>query len=81
MDAYEDMDDDNYPTGGDAARAVGGPLIDYDFPYNPSLPPLTNKNSAITNLFYWNNIMHDVWYQYGFNEQAGNFQYNNFGIY
>lgn len=79
VDAYEDMDDDNYPTGGDAARAVGGPLIDYDFPYNPSLPPLTNKNSAITNLFYWNNIMHDVWYQYGFNEQAGNFQYNNFG--
>lgn len=23
--------------------------------------------------------MHDVWYQYGFNEQTGNFQYNNFG--
>jgi hypothetical protein len=79
VDAYEDMDDDNYPTGGDAARAVGGPQIDYDFPYNPSLPPINNKNSAITNLFYWNNIMHDVWYQYGFNEQSGNFQYNNFG--
>jgi hypothetical protein len=25
-----------------------------------------------------NNIMHDVWYQYGFNELNGNFQENNY---
>jgi hypothetical protein len=25
-----------------------------------------------------NNIMHDVWYQYGFNEASGNFQENNY---
>ncbi|MEP6794597.1 MAG: M36 family metallopeptidase, partial [Saprospiraceae bacterium] len=35
--------------------------------------------SCITNLFYWNNIMHDVTYQYGFNEVSGNFQNNNLG--
>jgi hypothetical protein len=29
---------------------------------------------ANTNLFYMNNIMHDVWYQYGFDEASGNFQ-------
>jgi hypothetical protein len=24
--------------------------------------------------FYMNNIMHDVWYQYGFDEASGNFK-------
>ena len=44
-----------------------------------------NKNSAdyldaaIVNLFFWNNLMHDVWYHYGFDEPAGNFQQNNYG--
>ena len=33
----------------------------------------------MTNLFYWNNIIHDVQYQYGFDEAAGNFQVNNYG--
>jgi hypothetical protein len=27
---------------------------------------------------FMNNIMHDVWYQYGFNEANGNFQENNY---
>jgi hypothetical protein len=34
----------------------------------------TNQRFAITNLFYWNNLMHDISYQYGFNEVSGNFQ-------
>ena len=33
----------------------------------------------MTNLFYWNNIIHDVQYNYGFDEAAGNFQLNNYG--
>ena len=33
----------------------------------------------VTNLFYWNNVMHDVTYSYGFTEAAGNFQVNNYG--
>jgi hypothetical protein len=33
----------------------------------------------VTNLFYWNNIVHDVFYGYGFDEAAGNFQQNNYG--
>ena len=39
----------------------------------------TNRNFALVNLFYWNNIIHDVTYQYGFDENAGNFQANNLG--
>ena len=30
-------------------------------------------------MFYWNNIIHDIQYRYGFNEAAGNFQVNNYG--
>jgi hypothetical protein len=35
--------------------------------------------AAVTNLFYWNNIIHDVLYHYGFDEASGNFQENNYG--
>ena len=38
-----------------------------------------NKKFALDNLFYWNNLMHDVYYQYGFTEAAGNFQRDNLG--
>jgi hypothetical protein len=78
VDAYEDSGDNDYPIGGDDSRAFGGLNLNFDFTFDPLLPPLENKDAAITNLFYWCNMMHDVWYQYGFNEAAGNFQYNNF---
>jgi len=38
-----------------------------------------SEDAAITNLFYWMNIIHDVTYQYGFDEASGNFQQNNYG--
>ncbi|MEO7310812.1 MAG: M36 family metallopeptidase [Chitinophagaceae bacterium] len=36
-----------------------------------------NKKFAVDNLFYWNNLMHDVFYQYGLNEVSGAFQDDN----
>lgn len=51
-----------------------------DFPLNLTTDPVNSLNAAITNLFYWNNIIHDIQYQYGFDEQGGNFQENNFGL-
>jgi hypothetical protein len=33
----------------------------------------------VTNLFYWNNVIHDVLYEYGFDEASGNFQVNTYG--
>ena len=36
-------------------------------------------NASITNLFVHNNFLHDVLYQYGFDEVSGNFQETNFG--
>lgn len=57
----------------------GGPSLSFDFPINLSQAPSTFQSAAITNLFYWNNIMHDVWHGYGFDEASGNFQANNYG--
>ncbi|KAJ1343916.1 hypothetical protein BSLG_010808 [Batrachochytrium salamandrivorans] len=40
---------------------------------------IANTAAAAVNLFYVANVMHDISYQYGFTEQAGNFQKSNFG--
>ncbi len=51
-----------------------------DFNVSPTTSTTTkNQQFNTTNLFYWNNLMHDITYQYGFNEAAGNFQSNNQG--
>ena len=73
--AKEDHDGNN--SGG--VLAEGGPTLQFDFPYDLPNDPFNFTNAAITNLFYMNNIMHDVFYHYGFDEQSGNFQLNNYG--
>lgn len=50
-----------------------------DFTQAPTLTTPPNQQFNITNLFYWNNIMHDISYIYGFNEVSGNFQRDNQG--
>jgi len=59
----------------------GTTSLDFDFGLDFNQLPTTSPNveSAVTNLFYWANLMHDVWYQYGFDEVSGNFQFNNYG--
>ncbi|MGH2691349.1 MAG: M36 family metallopeptidase [Actinomycetota bacterium] len=59
--------------------ADGGSSLNFDFPIDFSLPPTAWQDAAVTNLFYWNNIIHDVFYRYGFDEKSGNFQVNNYG--
>ena len=55
----------------------GGMTFNFDFPLNLANHPRTNLDPAITNLFFWNNLNHDIFYQYGFDEPAGNFQIDN----
>ena len=58
----------------------GGASLTFNFPYaGKSVSAQTSINAACTNLFYMNNIVHDIWYQYGFNEANGNYQQNNYG--
>ncbi|MCP3138025.1 M36 family metallopeptidase [Pyxidicoccus xibeiensis] len=75
--AYEDRDANNAPP---ASEPSCGSTLACSFAINLSTgAPSTYIPAAVTNLFYWNNIIHDVTYQYGFNELAGNFQVNNYG--
>jgi extracellular elastinolytic metalloproteinase len=74
--AYDDQDDDDFPD----AFTNGGFGLQFDFPFTsaPNSSPLNNRDAAITNLFYTNNRIHDVLWHYGFDEQSGNFQLNNY---
>ncbi|KAH9268965.1 hypothetical protein BASA83_008967 [Batrachochytrium salamandrivorans] len=49
--------------------------------FDPTLPPKTPQNllAGAINAFYVTNMVHDVFYKYGFTEPAGNFQRDNFG--
>jgi extracellular elastinolytic metalloproteinase len=75
VNAQDDTDDND--TGG--SRPDGGGTLSFDNPLDLAQAPSTYLNAAITNLFYWNNLLHDIHYQYGFDEASGNFQENNYG--
>jgi extracellular elastinolytic metalloproteinase len=75
--AYADRDNNNVPDPG--TDPDGGAGLDFNFPLNLGVRPLDYRDAAVTNLFYWNNIVHDILYQHGFDEAAGNFQVNNYG--
>jgi len=66
------LDDDGNNGSGYSPDGTGSLNFNFSLDFNQS--PTTYRDAAITNLFYMNNIMHDVWYQYGFDENAGNFQ-------
>ncbi len=74
VDAYEDGNNSGY-------QPDGGPSLDFTgYPFDEIYSGANQYEAAsITNLFYWNNIIHDVFYQYGFDEVSGNFQENNYG--
>lgn len=77
VSAQEDRDNNN--SGGHRPSGGAGPDLVFDFPINFADDPTVYEDAAITNLFYWNNVLHDIHYQYGFDEAAGNFQENNYG--
>jgi extracellular elastinolytic metalloproteinase len=60
-------------------RPDGGVDLKFEFPLDLSDDPRDYLNASVTNLFYWNNIIHDLFYKFGFDEKSGNFQKNNFG--
>ncbi|PAP74948.1 hypothetical protein BSZ37_00010, partial [Rubrivirga marina] len=75
--AYQDRNDDNTGVAGDSPDCGAG--LDCVFPIDLTQAPSTYTSAATANLFYWNNIIHDVLYHYGFDEASGNFQANNYG--
>ena len=81
--AYEDRNADNLP-GLSGVSSTPQPDLNFDFVPNYTLEPVIttpapNQQFNTTNLFYWNNLTHDLAYIYGFTESARNFQNNNQG--
>ncbi len=74
--AYDDRNTSNGPP---AVEPDCGAALDCTFPIDLTMAPSTYTSAAVTELFYWNNIIHDVQYHYGFDEAGGNFQVNNYG--
>ncbi|KAI9349143.1 Fungalysin metallopeptidase-domain-containing protein [Obelidium mucronatum] len=54
-------------------------VFNYKFDAAKGTTDQQNRNAASTNLFYVNNAVHDIFYNYGFTEAAGNFQDDNYG--
>ncbi len=76
--AFDDLDGNNQPPATEPDCGAGL-VCDFDDPIDFSSDGPTDYTSAsVTNLFYWANTIHDIQYQYGFDEAAGNFQTNNF---
>lgn len=75
--AYTDTDGDNVMDPG--SQADGGASLVFDFPLDLASAPSVYRDAAVTELFYWTNRAHDIFYAYGFDEAAGNFQTNSYG--
>ncbi|KAL4244438.1 Extracellular metalloproteinase [Abortiporus biennis] len=61
---------------------------EFHFPYDPKKTDSSSDamdearkhiNATVTQLFYTGNMIHDIYYRYGFDEVSGNFQQHNFG--
>jgi predicted small secreted protein len=73
--AKDDIANDNETTIGSYPSSA---TLDFNHPYTLGTATAAgNLNACITNLFYWNNVIHDVLWRYGFDEPSGNFQANN----
>ncbi|KAJ1674998.1 hypothetical protein EV182_002140, partial [Spiromyces aspiralis] len=60
-------------------RPSGGRALHFDFPLDLTRDPSEYLDASVSQLFYVTNSLHDLFYRYGFNETAGNFQENNIG--
>jgi hypothetical protein len=64
--AASHLDYDNQP-------GLSDPAAVYDYPFG-------TQESSLVNAWYWVNDAHDRFYAAGFDEAAGNFQQDNFGL-
>ncbi len=74
--AYLDKEDSGFSSGDEPD---GGADLIFDHPYDVNNEANENEQAATVNLFYVSNMFHDITKRLGFDEQAGNFQLNNYG--
>lgn len=57
----------------------GGPDMNFVFNYEGDAETIEgNQSAAAANVFYLTNLLHDIFFELGFTEAYGNFQYENF---
>ena len=74
--AYLDQDANNAPDFDSSPS--GGSKLRFDFPLDLNEHAQANREAMVANLFYVNNMIHDVLYRFGFDDASGNFQTNNY---
>jgi extracellular elastinolytic metalloproteinase len=74
--AYTDRDNDGDPDPG--SDPDGSASLTFDFPLDLTEHPQTYFDASVANLFYFNNVFHDLMARYGFDEPSGNFQVTNY---
>jgi Zn-dependent metalloprotease len=83
VEAYLDTDANNAADANNSAGLSNGHASsstqNFTFPFDTTVDPRTQQAAVVTNLFYFNNFIHDFSYGLGFTESAGNFQTNNYG--
>ena len=83
VEAYLDTNADNAPDANNGTGLSNGHAFasnqNFTFPFSTTVDPRTQQAAVVTNLFYFNNVMHDFSYGLGFTETARNFQTNNYG--
>jgi hypothetical protein len=72
--AYEDRNDNDSP----GYSPDGTTSLNFNFSLDLNDQPIVYEDASITNLFYINNMIHDIFFQYGFDEASGNFQERNY---
>ncbi|HQW80329.1 MAG TPA: M36 family metallopeptidase [Pseudomonadota bacterium] len=75
--AYTDTDANDAPDPGSSPDCTAP--LNCTFALDLTQAPSSYRPAAVANLFYMNNMMHDIAYPFGFNEAGGNFQVNNYG--
>jgi uncharacterized protein (TIGR03382 family) len=83
VDAYADLaaPDGFQPGGADLIANSTAPGA-FDYTYDVTQAPGSSENqrkAAVAHLFYVNNYLHDSYYDFGFDEAAGNAQASNYG--
>ena len=81
VDAYVDLVSPDGLTAGDFRATTTSPGV-FDRVYDTGLNPgasSAQRMASVTTLFYLNNFLHDMFYDSGFNEAAGNAQADNYG--
>ena len=75
VEAYLDTDANNAPDNNNGAGLSVGHASaanqDFTFPFSTTVDPRTQQAAVVTNLFYYNNVMHDFSYGLGFTGNVG----------